>query len=197
MEKEIILASFNKNKAFEIGKIMLPVRVRCLADFGVDIDFDAVEDGETYKENALKKMLAAAARVDGIIAADDSGLEVEALGGRPGLLSARYGGADISDMRRCMLLLDEMKNIPEGQRRAKFICIVAARFPDGSHRFFDGELPGTITFEPRGASGFGYDPVVFLPDRGLTVAQLEYEEKNRISHRAQAFLKLRKELIGE
>lgn len=197
MHDEIILASFNKHKAFEIEQIMHPIRVRCLADFGLDIDFDIVEDGADYKENALKKVQAAAAHVKGIIAADDSGLEVAALDGRPGLLSARFGGPGLTDAQRCALLLDEMKEIPVWERQARFICVVAALFPDGTERFFEGEFSGTVTFEPAGSSGFGYDPVVFLPNRGMTVAQLSYEVKNHISHRAQAFLKLKEFLIGK
>ena len=196
MAQEIILASYNRNKAREIEKIMAPIRVTCLADLGVDMDFDAVEDGETYRENASKKVRAAAAHVDGIIVADDSGLEVMALDGRPGVHSARYGGSDIDDAARCHVLLDELENTPGDQRAARFVCVVAVRFPDGTEKFFEGELPGVIDFEPHGNNGFGYDPVMLLPDRGLTVAQIPAEDKNSISHRANAFRLLKDFLVS-
>ncbi len=194
-EMEIILASFNENKAREIGGIMSPIAVRTLGEFGVGIDFDAVEDGTTYEENAFKKVRAAAAHVNGIIAADDSGLEVYALGGRPGLLSARYGGAETSDADRCRILLEEMKDIPDDNRGARFVCVVAVLFPDGRESVFTGECRGVITREVRGAGGFGYDPVMLLPERGLTVAEIASAEKNRISHRAIAFRAFRDSLM--
>lgn len=194
---EIILASFNKHKALEIGAIAAPVAVRSLGEFGVEIDFDAVEDGATYEENAFKKVRAAAARVSGLIAADDSGLEVAALGGRPGILSARYGGAEIPDADRCRLLLEEMKDVPDGDRAARFVCVVAVRHPDGSEQIFTGELRGIITRELRGQGGFGYDPVVYIPELGRTVAELTPDEKNRISHRAKAFAALRDSLLKQ
>jgi len=192
---EIILASFNEHKAREVGRIMAPVAVKALGEFGVVMDFDAVEDGATYEENAFKKVRAAAAHVNGIIAADDSGLEVDALGGRPGLLSARYGGAEISDADRCRVLLDEMKDVPDDKRGARFVCIVAVLFPDGREAVFTGECRGVIIRELRGSSGFGYDPVMLLPERGVTVAEISPDEKNRISHRAIAFRALRDALL--
>jgi len=194
---EIILASYNAHKAREIGEIMSPIAVRSLGDLGVRLDFDTVEDGETYKENALKKVRAAAPHLDGIIVSDDSGLEVEALGGRPGILSARYGGADISDSERCKLLLNEMKDVPDVQRAARFVCVVAVLFPDGREQIFEGECKGVIAREMCGIDGFGYDPVVFLPDRGLTIAELTAAEKNKISHRSAAFNKLKSFLLSK
>ena len=187
---EIILASFNRGKAREIEKIVSPIAARSLADFGLSIDFDSIENAGTYEGNALIKARAAAEHVSGIIVADDSGLEVDAIGGRPGVLSARYGGADISDAKRYEFLLDEMLGVPEEKRTARFVCCVAARFEDGSERIFTGKLEGRIHTEPLGSDGFGYDPVFLLPG-GLTVAQLTPEEKNRISHRAAAFSALK------
>jgi XTP/dITP diphosphohydrolase len=193
---EIILASFNRHKAREIGAIMAPVGVRSLGEFGIEIDFDAVEDGSTFEENAFKKVRAAAARVSGIIAADDSGLEVEALGGRPGILSARYGGAEIPDAERCRLLIEELKDVPDAARGARFTCVVAVRYPGGREETFTGELRGMITRKLRGAGGFGYDPVMFVPELGRTVAELAPDEKNSISHRAKAFAALRGSMLG-
>jgi len=193
---EFILASFNENKAREISRIAAPVRARSLSSLGVEIDFDAVEDGLTYEENAFKKASAAAEHVTGVIAADDSGLEVEALGGAPGLMSARYGGPGLSDEQRCLRLLEEMRDVPDHARAARFVCVVAVIFPDGSRRVFTGEQRGVITRELRGSLGFGYDPVLFLPELGLTVAELEPEIKNRISHRAIAFSKFKEFLLS-
>lgn len=192
---EIVLASFNKNKAREIEQIMAPVAVTCLADLGVDIDFDAVEDADTYRENAIKKVRAAAAHASGIICADDSGLEVDALDGRPGVFSARYGGPGLDDALRYTKLIGELSGVPEDRRGARFVCVVAARFPDGREMFFEGELRGVIAAGPRGSSGFGYDPVMFLPRRGKTVAEISAQEKNEISHRAAAFRKFRDYLL--
>jgi len=194
---EIILATYNQGKAREIEAILDPVKVKCLKDLGVEIDFDAVEDGETYAENALRKVRAAAEKVDGIIAADDSGLEVAALDGRPGVHSARYGGPDVPDSKRYRKLLEEMNDVPEGGRSARFFCVVAVRWPEGTEKFFDGECRGEISREPRGGGGFGYDPVFLLPDRGMTMAEIPPEEKNRISHRYHAFRSLRAALLGE
>lgn len=192
---EIILASFNKNKAREIEQILSPVAVKCLADLGVNMDFDAIEDADTYRENALIKVRAAAAHASGIICADDSGLEVDALDGRPGVLSARYGGPGLDDAMRYTKLLEELRGVPEARRGARFVCVVAARFPDGRETCFEGELRGVIATAPRGSSGFGYDPVMYLPGLGKTVAEIPLHEKNRISHRAAAFLKLRDHLL--
>lgn len=194
---EIILASFNRDKAKEIEKIVAPIKVKCLADMGVSIDFDEIETGSTFEENALIKARAAAEIADGISVADDSGLEVEALGGRPGILSARYGGAAAGYAQKCELMLDEMKNVPREKRSARFVCVVAARFPEGNEKIFEGECRGAIHTEPLGASGFGFDPVFFLPQLGKTMAQISLDEKNLISHRAAAFRKLKEFLLNE
>lgn len=189
---EIILASYNDGKAREIEKILCPIKVVSLRALGVEIDFDAVEDGETYRENAIKKARAAAEKVNGVLVADDSGLEVAALGGGPGVNSARYGAPGASsDGDRCRLLLKELSGVEGADRSARFVCVVAARFPDGTELFFEGDCPGVISSEMKGEGGFGYDPVFFLPDRGLSMAEISREEKNMISHRFKAFSKLK------
>ncbi len=192
---EIILATFNDNKAREIAAIMAPIEVKSLKEFGVIIDFDAVEDGETYRENAFKKVRAAAGEVEGIIVADDSGLEVDALGGGPGVHSARYAGEGAAASDLYTKLLGELEDVPEAERGARFVCVVAVRYPDGSEESVEGECRGVITREPRGGGGFGYDPVFYLPERGLTMAEITAEEKNSISHRANAFRALKKMLL--
>jgi XTP/dITP diphosphohydrolase len=190
-----ILASYNRHKAQEIRLIVAPVNVETLADLGIDIPLGDVEDGETYEENAFKKVREVAAHVKGIVVSDDSGLEVDALGGRPGIHSARYGGAGLTDRERCELLLRETGAAPGKTLASRFVCVVAARLENGVEHAFRWILEGMITHECRGESGFGYDPVFFLPDRGLTVAEIGPEEKNRISHRARAFTMLRDFLL--
>lgn len=192
---EIILASYNEGKAKEIEKILSPVKVTSLRALGVTIDFDSVEDGETYEENAIKKVRAAAEKVTGIIVSDDSGLEVAALGGAPGVNSARYGSEGASDEDRCRLLLSELAGVEESGRTARFVCVVAARFLDGKELFFEGECAGRIASEMKGAGGFGYDPVFFIPERALSMAEISREEKNLISHRFKAFSKLKEALM--
>lgn len=184
---QIILASNNANKAEEIRRITAPVEVVTLAELGLNVPFDAVEDGATYEENALKKVRVVGDRANGIVVADDSGLEVDALGGRPGIHSARYGGPGLNDRLRCEYLLHEMEMDQCATRAARFICVVAARFPDGTEKIFRGVLEGEITRDIRGESGFGYDPVFLLLEEYLTLAQIGPKEKNRISHRAIAF----------
>lgn len=192
---EIILATFNENKAREIAAIMAPVRVKSLAEFGVEIDFDAVEDADTYEENAFKKARAAAEHVEGIIVADDSGLEVDALGGGPGVHSARYAGEGASGEALYTKLLGELEGTPREKRGARFVCMVAVRYPDGAEESIEGECRGEIADAPRGGGGFGYDPVFLLPGRGRTMAEITASEKNELSHRAAAFRALKKMLL--
>lgn len=192
---EILLATNNRHKAAEIARIVAPVRVLCLADLDLAVDLSGVEDGATYEENALKKARpVAAAAPRAIVVADDSGLEVDALDGRPGLHSARYGG-DGPDAKRYELLLGELSGVPPARRAARFICIAAAVFPGGAEYIFKGVREGIITERPRGEGGFGYDPVFLVPETGRTMAELTPDEKNRISHRGIAFRLLRDTLL--
>jgi XTP/dITP diphosphohydrolase len=151
----------------------------------------------TFAENATIKAVEAA-RACGLVAlADDSGLEVDHLGGRPGILSARYAGADrtdpgISEVQQCELLLEEMRGVPDERRSARFRCVIAIATPGSAGvQLVDGVFEGRIAHERRGTSGFGYDPIFLLPERGVTTAELPPEEKNRISHRGQAAAKAR------
>ena len=153
------------------------------------VNFDPEETGSTFAENATLKAVEAA-RACGLPAlADDSGLEVDHLGGRPGIFSARYAGGDrtdpnISEARQLELLLEEMRGVPDEQRTARFRCVIAiARPGDGDVQLVDGVFEGRIGHEPRGENGFGYDPIFVVPERGVTSAELAPEEKNRISHR--------------
>ena len=155
---------------------------------------EIVEDGNSFLENALKKARAVAESTGEIVLADDSGLEVDALGGAPGIYSARYAGKDADDQQNIRKLLDDLKGIAFEKRGAAFRCILVLYPADGCYETFEGRWEGMIAKKPAGQGGFGYDPVFFLPGEGMTVAQLSSEVKNRISHRAQAFAKLKEKL---
>lgn len=164
------------------------------ADLGVP--FDPAETGSTFEENATIKAVAAM-RATGLPAlADDSGLEVDALDGRPGVLSARYAGKDrtdpaLSDEDRVRIVLDEMRAVPDERRAARFRCVIAIATPDGAVRTVDGVFEGRLGYTPRGKNGFGYDPIFVVPELGVTSAELPPAEKNAMSHRGQAALKAR------
>ena len=164
------------------------------ADLGVP--FDPEETGSTFEENATIKALAAM-RATGLPAlADDSGLEVDALGGRPGVFSARYAGGSrtdpaLSDEDRVRIVLDEMRGVPEAERAARFRCVIAIATPDGAVRTVDGVFEGRIGYAPRGNNGFGYDPIFVVPELQVTSAELPPAEKNAMSHRGQAALRAR------
>lgn len=171
-----------------------------LADIGITLqsldDYqglpDVREDGNSFLENALKKARTIAELTGEICLADDSGLEVQALNGAPGIFSSRYAGDAADDAKNIGKLLEELKDIPPAHRKAAFRCVLVLCRPEGRCESFDGRWEGGITEEPRGEGGFGYDPVFLLPERGVTVAELPPEEKNRISHRAQAVAKLKR-----
>jgi XTP/dITP diphosphohydrolase len=149
------------------------------------------ESGDAFQENARIKAEAAARLSRSVALADDSGLEVDALGGQPGVLSARFGGPGNTDADRCRLLLDKLAGIPLDRRAARFRCVVAVAEPSGRVQFAEGVCEGRITEAPRGAQGFGYDPVFEVPTLGRTLAEVGPEIKNRLSHRAQAVVKAR------
>lgn len=155
---------------------------------------EIVEDGRSFLENALKKGRAVAEATGKIALADDSGLEVDVLGGAPGIHSARYAGNDADDLKNNRKLLQELKDVPTKNRGATFRCVLVLYPPDGRYEAFEGCWEGRIAEAPAGNGGFGYDPLFFLPGEGMTVAQLNPEIKNRISHRARAFAKLKERL---
>jgi XTP/dITP diphosphohydrolase len=152
---------------------------------------EIVEDGNSFLENALKKARVVSKLTGETVLADDSGLEVDALGGAPGIYSARYAGKDADDQQNIQKLLDDLKGIASENRGAAFRCVLVLHRPNGTYDSFEGRWEGRIAEGPAGEGGFGYDPVFLLPEQGMTVAQLSPEVKNRISHRAQAFAKLR------
>lgn len=192
--KEILFASRNEGKIREAQALLkdCDVILRSIRDFpGAP---EVVEDGSTFYENALKKA-ETLSRYSGLAAiADDSGLEVEYLGGRPGVHSARYAGEGATDADNIALLLQEMEGVPGESREAAFRCVLVLYETDGTHRSFEGSLEGAIAMETAGSGGFGYDPIFLLHGDSRTVAQIGAEEKNRISHRGEAFEKLKQYL---
>jgi XTP/dITP diphosphohydrolase len=187
---EIVVATRNPGKLKEIEAILTidSARFLSLKDFpGIP---EINEDGNTFAENALKKARTVARLTSRIAVADDSGLTVDALQGRPGILSSRYAGENASDEDRCRKLLKEMESVPEGKRGGAFVCAAAVASPGKEGTVVEAKWRGTITFGPRGANGFGYDPIFYISEMNKTVAELDPAIKNKISHRAQAIEKL-------
>ena len=182
---KVILASKNPHKLTELSAILSQhgFEIALESEYGLDIDVD--ETGTTFEENSLLKA-EAVMKASGLpVLADDSGLMVDALDGAPGVYSARYGHKS-SDGERTAFLLENMKDVPDGKRTAKFVCVITCLWPDGRKIVARGECPGVITREVHGENGFGYDPVFYLPELGMTYAELPSEQKNAISHRARA-----------
>ena len=182
---KVILASKNPHKLTELSAILSQhgFEIALESEYGLDIDVD--ETGTTFEENSLLKA-EAVMKASGLpVLADDSGLMVDALDGAPGVYSARYGHKS-SDGERTEFLLENMKDVPDGKRTAKFVCVITCLWPDGRKIVARGECPGVITHEVHGENGFGYDPVFYLPELGMTYAELPSEQKNAISHRARA-----------
>ncbi len=195
MEKiEVVIATRNANKLREIQEILAPLGLKVLSLRDFPEIPEILEDGLTFEENAVKKAAAVTYQTARVAIADDSGLVVDALQGRPGVFSSRYAGQNATDADRYYKLLKQMAGVPEGQRQAAFICAVAVASPKGKEGVVKGECRGEIALAPKGSQGFGYDPVFFIPGLGKTMAELEPEVKNRISHRARALEKLKKVL---
>ena len=167
----------------------LDIEVLSLQSFPDVAEVD--EDGRTFYENALKKASVVSLHTREVVLADDSGLEVDFLDGKPGIHSARYSGSAATDETNNRKLLKEMEEVPEGKRGAAFRCVLVLFRPDGRSESFEGSWRGEILFEPRGTLGFGYDPLFLDPGQGLTAAELPPGIKNRISHRGRAFAKFR------
>jgi len=187
---KLLLATNNQAKVREYRSLLqnIPFELVTPAELGITTEVDEV--GESLAENAKLKATILASESQLLALADDSGLEVDALGGEPGRLSARYAGENASDKDRVNYLLARLKDVPWDKRTARFRCIIAISTPDGKVEFCSGECPGIITFEPKGEQGFGYDPVFYLPELAKTMAELPPEVKNRISHRGQAARKV-------
>lgn len=192
--KRMIFATGNENKMKEIREILgaLPLEILSMKEVGVSADI--VEDGKTFEENALIKARAICKLAGEMVLADDSGLEIDYLNKEPGIYSARYMGEDTSYHIKNKSLIDRLEGVPDEKRTARFVCAIAAVFPDGKELVVRGTVEGIIGYEEKGENGFGYDPIFYLPERGCTTAELPPEEKNSISHRGNA-LRLMKDLL--
>ncbi len=182
----LLVATTNRGKLAEYRQLLAGLRLELIDLSTAGISDEIPETGSTFAENAGIKASGYAQKSGLVTLADDSGLEVLALGGEPGVLSARYGGAGLDDIARYRLVLTKLAAVPTHERQARFVCVIAIATPGGTAQLVDGSIDGMVAFAPRGTQGFGYDPIFLLPDRGLTMAELPPEEKNRLSHRARA-----------
>lgn len=192
--KKIIFATGNQDKMREIREILadLDAEIFSLKDLGIKADI--VEDGSTFEENAAIKAKAICEMTGEIVLADDSGLEVDYLNKEPGIYSARYMGEDTSYRIKNQNIIDRLAGVPDEQRTARFVCAIAAAFPDGRVKIVREAMEGIIGYEERGENGFGYDPIFFLPEYGKSSAEISREEKNSISHRGKALRAIKDEL---
>ena len=184
--KKVIFATGNEGKMKEIREILgdLDIELLSLKDAGIHADI--VEDGKTFEENAQIKAKAICDLTGEIVLADDSGLEIDHLNKEPGIYSARYMGEDTSYHIKNAKLIELLEGVQDEERTARFVCSIAAAFPDGNIRTVREAMEGRIGYEERGENGFGYDPIFYLPEYGCTSAELSMEEKNKISHRGKA-----------
>lgn len=190
--ERIVFATGNKGKLAEIREILKDYEVISMAEAGIDVDI--VEDGSSFEENAMKKAEAVWKECGSLVMADDSGLVVDALGGEPGIYSARYLGEDVPFSEKMDDILRRMEDVREEDRSARFVCAMAAILPDGTRLTTLGTMEGRIAHEKLGDKGFGYDPIVYMEKYGMTVAQMDAEAKNAESHRGMALRLMRDEL---
>lgn len=192
--KRLIFATGNQDKMKEIRMILGDLDYEILSMKEAGISADIVEDGKTFEENAEIKASAIAKIANCLVLADDSGLEVDYMDKQPGIYSARWMGEDTSYDIKNKKIIENLEGVPDEKRTARFVCAVAAAFPDGKVITKRGTIEGIIGYEQRGENGFGYDPIFFLPEYGKTTAELSPEEKNKISHRGRALELIKKEL---
>ncbi len=189
--RPLLIATSNQGKLQEYHELLEGLPFALVDQRTAGIDEPVEETGTTFEENARLKAETYASRSGMLTLADDSGIVVAALGGAPGLLSARYGGEGLDDIARYQLLLRNLEGRPPSERGARFVCVIALAAPGRGTVIVEGVVEGIIAEAPRGTNGFGYDPIFLLPDRGHTMAELDAEEKNRISHRARAAHQIR------
>ena len=184
---KVVLASKNPHKLVEIRQITDKFGFELVLQSELGVDIDVEETGTTFEENSLIKAKAVMEATGLPAIADDSGIAVDALNGEPGIYSARYGfDESLDDRGRMMLLLKNTEQVPDGQRQAQFVCVITFITPDGAVIQARGEVHGELTREPRGQNGFGYDPIFYYPPMGKTTSEMTSEEKNQVSHRANA-----------
>lgn len=186
MKHKIVFATSNEGKMREIREILKSLGTEILSIKEAGVHVDIVEDGDTFEANAVIKAKAVWEKTGGIVLADDSGLEIDWLNGEPGVYSARYMGENTSYEIKNWNLIHRLAGVPEEKRTARFACVIAAVLPDGKVLTTRGTMEGHIAYEPAGEGGFGYDPILMLPEYGKTSAEITMEEKNEISHRGKA-----------
>ena len=192
---KVVLASKNPHKLVEIKQITDKFGFDLMLQSELGVDIDVEETGTTFEENSLLKAKAVMEATGLPALADDSGISVDALNGEPGVYSARYGfDESLDDWGRMMLLLKNTEHVPDGQRQAKFVCVISFVTPDGKTIQARGEIHGELTREPRGENGFGYDPIFYYPPFGQTTAEIPAEQKNAVSHRGNALRILNEKL---
>ena len=194
--KKLIFATQNDHKMIEIREILadLPYEIQSMKEANIDID--VIEDGSTFEENAIKKAKEIMEVTGALVLADDSGLEIDFLNREPGIYSARYLGRDTSYQEKNTIILNRLKDVKEEERTARFVCVIAAAYPDGTIMSARGTIEGVIGHEIAGENGFGYDPIFYVPEHGKTTAEMPSEVKNSISHRGKA-LRLIREKMAE
>lgn len=198
---KIIFATGNEHKMIEIRAILSDLGVEILSQKEAGIKADVIEDGITFEENAMIKATEIAKiahempeYAHAVVLADDSGLEIDYLNKEPGIYSARYMGEDTSYHIKNAKLIERLEGVPDEKRTARFVCAIAAAFPDGSMKTVRAAMEGRIGYKESGENGFGYDPIFYLPEYGCTSAEISMEEKNKISHRGKALRAIKDEL---
>jgi XTP/dITP diphosphohydrolase len=194
--KKLLIATSNNGKFKEYTQLLAGLSFELVSLRDVNINIPIEENYDNYRENALHKAVTCATLSGLMTLADDSGIEVDALEGEPGVRSARYAGDDSNDAMRIAFLLDKIKDVPWEKRTCRFVCLIAVALSPRKTEVFRGECAGYVMYEPKGDNGFGYDPVFYFPGLDKTMAQLETEVKNKISHRAIAAQKAYKMLEG-
>lgn len=194
MATRLILATENEHKVREIRELLTGIAVEVTHLGELDDPPQLMETGATFAENAREKALACARATGELSLADDSGLMVDALGGAPGVRSARYAGEGATQQELIAKLLAELAGVPEADRTARFVCALSLCGPEGEIGRWEGRVEGAITLDPRGEGGFGYDPVFLYPPAGVTFAEMQPDEKNAVSHRARALVQFRADL---
>lgn len=188
----MIFATTNQGKVREIKAILGDIGEDILSLKEAGISADIVEDGSTFEENAIIKAKAIMELTGQIVLADDSGLEVDAMNKEPGIYSARFMGEDTPYEEKNRAIIERLEGVEGDARSARFVCVIAAAFPDGEVITTRGTIEGEIAKEPAGTNGFGYDPIVYVPEYGMTTGQMEPEQKNAISHRGKALVAMKK-----
>lgn len=194
--RKIIFATGNAGKMKEIREILKDLDAEVLSMKEAGVEADIVEDGKTFEENAVIKAKTVCELTGEIALADDSGLEIDYLNKEPGIYSARYMGEDTSYRIKNANLIERLEGVPDEKRTARFVCAIAAAFPDGTVKTVRGTMEGRIGYEEAGENGFGYDPIFYLPDMSRTTAELSPEEKNAVSHRGKALAAMKEQIAS-